>query len=350
MPQLDYGTAGHKGLSYSRRGTLHSCARKFQLENVFGFATKSDSNTFSYGHAVAAGVQEYFLSGDRKLAMAQCTKHWSMPWADLGTGKEMKSKRSIWYALNAVDNYITACKHLIYGDLAELQQYEIAYCNPSGEPDGEIPCIELQFRILLENDFVYEGHIDLILRHKVTGELVILELKTTGLNDPHDAMYENSDQALSYSIVLDKIVDGTGSANYKVFYLIYSSPKQEWLVKVFTKSAKRRFDWINNLIRDCELIEYYQSTAVSEEAIPYPTNGASCYEFFSPCKYFGSCDMDDDSLHLFYKRDAAGAGAKSFDYVDNTNYVFTLAEIIERQVELANERVGLSIEYSADEL
>jgi len=335
--QLDYGTAGYRGLSYSRRSTLHTCARKFQLENALGFATRSDSVTFAYGHAVAAGIQEYLHSGSLTQAKIAVTSAYTMPWSDLGTIKEQRAKKSVWYALRSLTKFTQRIQQEIYGELSELSQYELAYIQVDGK---EVPAIELQFRVQLHDGFVYEGHIDLILRHRTTGEFVIVEIKTSGLNDPHEALFANSDQALSYSIVLDRLVQDHEVVTYKVFYLIYASPKQDWILMTFVKSAKKRFDWINNLVRDCELIEYYQSTS---DEIPYPTNGSSCYEYFSPCKYFGTCDMENENLELIYRQPDSGTEQHGFEYVDNTHFSFTLDEIIERQIALAESRAGIEL-------
>lgn len=336
MPKLDYGTSGHKGLSYSRRGTLHTCARKFQIENSFGLKQRTESVTFSFGHAVAAGVQSYFEHGNLQQAVIDCTLLYSMPWDDLGSPSEARGKKNIWYSIHAVENYIKQIESLLVGELAPLKDWEIARLDGSDKAATEI-----QFRIELENGYMYEGHIDLILRNKLTGEYAILELKTTVFREPHDAMYSNSDQALSYSIVLDHAV-GHQNTSYKVFYLIYSSSLQQWILKTFTKQAKQRLDWINNLIRDTEMIDYYEVSA--KDGIPYPTNGASCYNFFRPCEYYNVCEMEDESLKLIFR---GIDDSSSFEIEDNTDFVFSIDEIINSQIAKVQHTTGIELTPTA---
>lgn len=335
---LDYGTSGYHGLSYSRRSTLHSCARKFQIENALGLKERVDSVTFSYGHAVAAGVQDYFLHGDLQSAVFACVRHYTVAWDDIGTASEHKGKKSIWYAIHAVAEFVRQYRSALANGLATLRDYELAKA-------GDKAAIELQFRILLDNDFVYEGHIDLVVVHKRTGNYAILELKTTTFREPHDAQYAKSDQALSYSIVLDAVV-GHQQASYKVFYLIYSSSAQQWILKEFNKEARLRLNWINNLIRDCEWISYLQTSA-EQDGIPYPANGGSCYNFFRECEYFRTCEMEDSSLELLYGK--IQGNAQSFDYTDKADFIFTIDEVISMQISRIESDTGALIDYTTED-
>jgi len=344
MTQLDYGTAGYQGLSYSRQGTFHVCARKYQIENAFGLKTRNDSVTFAFGHAVAGGIQKYFETGSEQAAVIETAYHYSMPWEDMGTTSEQRGKKNLWYAILAVQTYIQQINSILHGDLAELQEYELAYLSPTEEePEGK-PAVELQFRIELEHGFVYEGHIDLIIRHKKTGEYAILELKTTTFRDPNEAIYGKSGQALSYSIVLDHVV-GHANASYKIFYLVWSSSQQKFFFMPFNKQAKQRLDWINNLIRDTEIIQYYQASA--EDGIPYPTNGASCFNFFRQCEYYSTCEMEDETLLRVYGKGTSDE-AVSFEYQDNTDFIFTLDDIINTQVDKIEHHTGLDLDNGTE--
>jgi hypothetical protein len=337
MALLDYGTSGRHGLSYSRRGTLHACPRKFQIENVLGLKERHNSVTFAYGHSVAAGVQEYFscpatLSSAQKLqhAVIATAKLYDLDWEDLGTASEQRGKKNVWYAINSTKQFCNQIESALVGDLAPLRGWKIAIM-----PNGK-PAVEVQFRIILDNQYVYEGHIDLVLVNE-QGEYAILELKTTTFKEPHEASYGRSDQALSYSIVLDHAM-GYSKTSYKVFYLIYSSSNQQWILMSFNKNAKQRLDWINNLIRDTELIEYYQGGA--DAGIPYPTNGASCYNFFRECEYYRVCDMEDESLKTIY---GAKPESQSFHIEDKATLIFTLDDIINSQIAKVEDNTGIEV-------
>lgn len=342
--KLDYGTGGHKGLSYSRLGTLGNCPRKFQIENSFGLKDRQDSVTFSFGHAVAAGIQSYFEHQSLDLAIMECAKFYTMPWFEVGTAGEVRGKKNVWYAVYAVQCFVKQIESAITGDLAVLQGWEIAHLT-TDTPDELKPAVEIQFRILLEDDFVYEGHIDLVIRNKITGQYAILELKTTTFSSPNEATYGKSSQALSYSVVLDAAVGASNTA-YKVFYLVWSSSAQRFFIFEFTKQAKHRLDWLNNIIRDCERISYYQAAA--DEGIPYPNNqGANCYAFFRQCEYYTTCDMEDSTLKM-----ALGSGSEadteSFDYTDRTDFVFTLEQIVNTQIEKIEHHTGHALDTGDD--
>lgn len=337
--KLNYGTLGYKGISYSRREEFCTCPRKFEISHALGLAKRKDSVTFSYGHAVGAGIQAMFETGNIDIALAQAVRNYSMPWEDEGTAKEQSAKKSLWYALEAVEKFASQRASHFHGGLSYLDDYELIEV---GLGDGRrVKGIELEFIIQLEHGFVYEGHIDLVLRHKVDGTFLVLELKTTGLREPNEAQYANSDQALGYSIVLDSIAHSLGqrgAASYEVGYLIFSSSAQQWTLMRFPKSAKMRLNWLNNVMRDVELIHSYQMAA--EQGIPYPTRGKSCFEFFRACDYFNLCGMENSTLIRLLGRPSADD--QQFEEVSKAHFTFTLEEVCNMQIELAAERTGVS--------
>jgi len=199
MPKLDYGTIGGKGLSYSRRGTLHACPRKFQLENIYNLGVGEDNVHFAFGHAVAAGVQSLIEHpGNINRALLHCFTHWS-----LGIYENLDiKKKSLWYAVRAVQQFH---KDMLMGKSAILKQLEIAKFT---DKEGNIkPAIELTFNIVCHDGYNYEGHVDLILYNPVTKTYLILELKTTGFNNINETMFKNSSQTIEYSVILDSIAN-----------------------------------------------------------------------------------------------------------------------------------------------
>jgi len=83
--------------------------------------------------------------------------------------------------------------------------YELVYV------DGK-PAVELGFRVFCLNEFKVRGFIDLVLRDKRDGKLLVFELKTTRFTNVHPAMYKNSGQALGYSLILDYVSQKLGIA------------------------------------------------------------------------------------------------------------------------------------------
>jgi hypothetical protein len=317
MPQLGYGSSEPgKGLSYSRLLTAHSCPRKFQLENIFGLRSSQTENIhFAYGHAVAAGIQSLVRDPTNiELAVVICAAHWN-----IGLFAEIAlKKKSFWHAVEAVRNF-----HRIINNPATniLQHYEIAVFDIDGVAR---PAIELTFQIEMFEGYVYEGHIDIVLKEKGTNKFVILELKTSSFSEIHPAVYQNSMQALGYSIVLDAIARQLGDSlsSYFVFYLIYKSGKMDFESHIFPKAKTQRIKFINNLLMDIEKLEMYRNAGF------YPMHGENCYEFFDPCAFFGKCEYSDDSLKALKDPEA-----RAFAQLESFDFVFSLDEIRKNQLE-----------------
>lgn len=333
---LNYGTLGYKGLSYSRREEFLKCPRKFEIHHALGLARRTDSVTFSFGHACGAGIQEWFKSRSREQAIIAAVKHYSMPWEDPGSPSDQRAKKSVWYAIQAIETFCNQYNQSMYGGLQIFQKYQLC----SVFVDGKLVAgIELEFHIQLDHGFVYEGHIDLVLSHVDTGEFLVVELKHTSLKEPHPAQYSNSDQALGYSIVVDAMAasDGRGAqASYKVAYLIFSSSEQKWILMEFTKTAKQRLNFINNILRDVDRIHSYQEAA--ETGIPYPTNGSACFDFFKPCDLYNLCGMEN--ANLLYLMHTPDKSQKAFVEESKAHFVFTMDQVIDMQIALAETRTN----------
>lgn len=268
-------------LSYSTLGTLHSCPRKFQLyklqaEKAFD-ETDEQSVTFAYGHVVGLGIQLVFEGKPEQEVIWQMFCMWKPElFAD-----NPKQQKSFWLAVTAVQKLIAMRK------AGYLRGYELVYTT---DPDtGESkPAVELGFSIYLPNGFVYRGYVDAVLRHVETGEVVVLECKTTSAANLNAAMYKNSAQGIGYSVVLDVLFPDLSS--YKVIYLVYKTKEREWDQLPFDKSYLQRALWIQELLLDCEIILLYDKVGV------YPMRGESCYNFFHECEYYGLCTLATQNL------------------------------------------------------
>lgn len=294
-------------ISYSTRLTLHSCPRRFLLDKVTASPEEQDDNPdFLYGHAVAAGVQSFIAFGDKERALLDCFLAWN---GSLDTVKE-KSKKSIWFAVAAVEKFVVLSPSLLRG-------WEIAMIPDS---TGQLkPAVELAFSVDLENGYQYLGHIDLVLVNTTTAKLMVLELKTTSFNTINEATYKNSDQAIGYSIVLDSLATrlNLDSKNYTVFYLVYKTGSQEFEPLLFLKSRADRATWLHDMLVDCTILDVYRQQQ------HFPMRGESCFSFFRPCEYFGICNLQG-----FTSKAADLVASTSGTKVDGVDYYFTLSEVI----------------------
>lgn len=271
-----------KNLSHSSRDTLHRCPTEYRLYKIGGFAQREDTIDTNFGHAVGAGVQSLLIGESRDEAIWKMFLSWQ---GDLLSESESsaakKKKKFFWHAIGAIDNF-----RLLVNTI--FKDWEVAYFNGK-------PAVELSFRIDFGDQFLDRGHVDVVLRHKVTGELRVLELKTTGFDSINPAMYANSQQGVGYGVVLDAIAKQypESSSSYEVLYLAYKSKQMEWEPIPFKKTFLQRAQWIKSVLMDIAKIEMYDREGF------WPKHGENCIRFtWHECPYFGVCQMSDKSLGI----------------------------------------------------
>lgn len=262
-------------LSYSSLLTLHSCPRKYQLKRlnatVLNEEDVSSSVTFAYGHVVGLGIQEYITHHSEDLTIWKCFLEWD---CDL-LQDNPKQNKSFWTALAAVQRFISMCSS------GFLRDWEL--CTYEGKP-----ATELSFIITFPDGFTYKGFVDAVLQNTITGEVMVLECKTTSATSVNAATYKNSAQAIGYSIVLDALFPTLSS--YTVKYLIHKSKACDYDALDFDKSYLDRALWIRTLLLDIEVIKMYEAAEI------YPMRGQSCNEFYRECEYFGICTLATDKI------------------------------------------------------
>lgn len=268
-----------KLLSHSSLLTLHLCPRKYELYKLNSRDTEEDDInseiTFSYGHAVGAGIQSILQYDDEDKAILAAFLAWDV---DLDASNP-KQKKSFPEAVWAIQRFYHLV-HSHYAEMPNLDEYELVYYNGK-------PAIELSFRITLPDGFTYRAYIDAVLRHRESGKILVLELKTSSWQ-PNHAMYKNSFQALGYSVVLDTMFPGLSS--YTVFYVAYHTKSKEYYPFEFTKNLLQRANWLQSLLLDLNIVQLYA------EYNHFPTHGESCFSFGKECEYFGMCELDRSHL------------------------------------------------------
>lgn len=312
-----------KFLSHSSSGTLHACPRKFQLYKLRSDKAIPDEIsgiTFAYGHVVGEGIQLALQEMPYKQILFKMFCMWHAPLA----ARDEKRKKSFAEAVFAVRKFI-ALRAAGY-----LSEYELVYLPSVGEENATIPACELGFAVAIYDGFSYRGFVDAILRNKETGEIIVLECKTTYYSSANPAQFKNSGQALGYSVVLDSLFPGLSS--YSVLYLIYSTMTREFTPLPFAKSFESRAEWIRSIVFDVEDITRY------EEAGIYPRRGESCFAYSRPCEYIENCGTStvylakpiEDSMEEIEKAEA------------RYTYQFNLVDLINRQVARNTEILSAS--------
>lgn len=292
--------------SHSSLNVLHDCARSWKFTKMIrsetGLASSFENGNvdFAFGHSVGAGIQAYIVSGNRNAALFAAFLAWNI---DLNLEHEKKKK-------SAVFAHLAVLKFIAWWNSSFGKDWEVAVLN--GRAASEIT-----FLIDLENGGYHVGHVDVVLQHKATGKFMVLELKTTASKIIDEAQYGNSDQALSYSLVLDKIAgDGGYSGVYEVLYIVYSSTNREFVPLLFTKDKAHRADWLQSILLDHSIIQAYESVQL------FPKNGDGCWKFNRRCPHYGLCDMRSYNTGTF-RRFKLGDDPLP----EPTDFIFTLTEL-----------------------
>lgn len=296
--------------SYSVQEVLHACPRKFQLKKMqadAGTMQYSNSPTFAFGHSVGAGVAVYDSTQDLDQAVWAAFLAWDIDLLEIemkGTRKTGKSFHEAIWALYAWREF--------YAEETDLSDYEVVN-------------IEATIAVDFEDGHFYMGHIDEVLRHKDFGTYRIKENKTTGLLNVDPAMYSNSDQALSYAIVVDML----GGGEYEVLYTIYSSASQSWMQYSFIKGANSKAEWVQD-----QLLLHQQQNDYAALNF-FPKRGRSCMNFMRRCEFYETCGLSTKAV--FGKNFKDLQQCESLDdlrKIEHIDYATTVSEIVGRQQQL----------------
>lgn len=223
--------------------------------------------------------------------------------------RQDKDCKSFWEAVYALEKFEPYAIQI-------LSEWEVATF------DGK-PAVELSYKVDLQNGFYYRAYIDIVLKNKKTGHLLVLELKTTKSKEVHEALYKNSTQALGYSLVTD-LIDQEHSSYY-VWYLVYKSTERDFEHLPFMKSRLDKAKWIKSVLADCRRIQSF----IDDQF--FPMHGESCLDFYRPCQYFGFCEMSDKAIMA---PQAILEARVEEELKEEFTFNFTLNDIINRQLEL----------------
>jgi hypothetical protein len=204
---------------------------------------------------------------------------------------------------------------------ASFREEELRMLN-----DYEVVGNEVTVAIDFEDGSFYSGHIDTLFRHRITGQFLVKENKTTGFGTIHPALYSNSDQALSYSVVVDA---NGGGAEYAVLYTIYSATEQRWTQFEFIKQTFKKADWLQDQL----LIN--QSVDGWSELCFFPKRGHSCFAFMKPCEYYETCDISfSSSFGMEYQELPRIGSIDDIAAIEPVNYRAKLSDLVARQKDL----------------
>lgn len=255
-------------LSHSSLETLHTCERKWQLEKLLvDPSVREETEHTVYGRALGAGIATYMVTQDTDAAIYQL---WLTYWPELES-----EKKSIPMCVAALMASFTKLDTL-------LMEYEVATFNGK-------PAVELSYRLDIDDEYYFVGHIDVVLRNRSTGVYSVWDAKSTGLNlFDLSPLYQNSGQVLGYSVALDRIV-GEQLSSYGVGFISSQVDAKKLAAKThvfyWEKSILDRLQWFMTLGLDVKKLR------TMAEMNYYPKRGHSCLQYNRPCRYFGICHL-----------------------------------------------------------
>ena len=310
-----------KQLSYSSDMLLSSCPRKYELTKM----NVADNNILdekgeldrAFGHAVGSGIQMAFQGYERDKILWNLFTSWDTDFLN----RNDPAKKSFFTAVLAID------KFLAMRAAGFLEGWELYYYTDS--KTGELkPAVELSFLIDFNEGFNDRGFIDLVLVHSTTGQVLVVEVKTSGAYVINDVQYANSSQTYGYSIVLDHIKPGLNS--YKVLYLVYGTRLIEYSEFMFNRSNLHKAEWIKNKLIKIEQIKMYERLQF------WPKHGQSCNAYNKTCKFYGICGLSNSSL-------MKPITPKQVEDLNKENeeryhFKFKIADLIDTQLDQLGER------------
>lgn len=277
---------GKTTLSYSLLEDLEACARKYYLYNVVGAKGNShakQSIDFAFGHAVGSGVQAALLGCDLEACYYETIINYT---ASTGIDLDPRIKKKLVHAMIAVREFYRIANYL-------RETYEVVEFNFN---DSEIIGVEPEFSIEFVKDAVYNGHIDVLMRHKITGIPKVIEIKTTVLQTVHPSVYSNSNQVKGYSLAV-KYLQFAGmlatTDKVDVDYYVFKAGKGEWESPLmFSYSNLDVIAYIKDIRTKLEVTKLYAKLD------NYPMNGSACNNFFRACEFYNFCHWPE---HRFEK-------------------------------------------------
>ncbi len=293
--------------SYSMQQLLHACPRKFAIKKLrahLGGNERKSNTTFAFGHAVGAGVAVFDQTQDLRAAIWAAFLAWDIDLLEeetKGTRKTGKSFHEAVWALYAWRQFAN--------EETDLEDYDVVQ-------------VEASLVVDFEDGHYYVAHVDEMLRNKYTGMLRVKENKTTGLITVDPAMYSNSDQGLSYTL----IADSYEAAEFEVWYTIYSSATQTWYQHKFVKSASKRAEWIQDQLLQHQQVEQYAELKF------FPKRGGSCMQFMRRCEEYETCDISfKRAFGIEFSELPKCAGVDDIRAIEHVDTVVTLSEVVARQ-------------------
>ena len=289
-----------KTISHSGRMSWGTCNRKFQLGKTKFFYRKDreGSKALSFGKGFGTGIQALLAGDSLDLAFIKsaldCDAQYSFE------KDAIKSNQSLAHCHEAIQSFY-------YGQLPALKNdWEVL------DLEG-LYGVELPFVIEYPNGTVERGYLDVVLRNKTTGEIIVLEIKTSGkLSVGTDADWLNSPQGIMYLVVLAYLLHKKGlNLNSKILFIEYNKPHKKYTIFPFDKPIRERVEFLLSVYHDV------LSRAAQFKAGHKMFKSGKCVSYNRQCEYFGVCDLNHELEYAEVEVDSSKTNLVQFEDIYN---------------------------------
>jgi len=269
-------------LSFSSRGTLGNCPRKFQFSKLFQHPRRAENFTASVGKAIHVGYQTWLETGDLDKALFALMLAYPVAqnWNFLD---ERSLEASAFTLINMTETSFSA--EFEVARIKTLQgiimpaievPFQINFLNEKGDP------------IRLVNDMIvaYRGFIDAIMYSSFLDRYRVTDIKThRDARADQSAKYKFHGQQIPYGVVLEFIL-GRKLEEFDVSYMStfidILSPKVD--IYTFRKNKKELQNWLVNLILDLRMLNSYLTLNY------FKRTEYGCQAYGSDCHFFQVCE------------------------------------------------------------
>ena len=289
-------------LSHSSQMTYHNCARKFEFTKLFNKGVSLQTVPMGAGSALHAGVQSYLTDYNIDKAIYNLSLDYPAEvYADFPV-----PTRSLEACVATLEDFINS---------GILYDYELVHIENFG-PGREI-FFEIHFpKLATHIPFSYIGYIDLLLKNKSTGEILVADIKTHRDNQVTEKAYKFSQQCTPYSLVIGQALGQDTIEQLNILYIsmyidIY---KPETKLFYFTKSQADITEWATEIRNDILTID---DRMFNNKPFPRVIDAFPC----RTCAFFDHCDERDtkflkENLDFFFpsRDDGKKHGTPTFSF------------------------------------
>lgn len=266
-------------LSHSRMSTFYHCQNAYRFAHIFpqiDYQQEAQGVTnfpMDVGTAIHIAIQSYLEHRDYNRAIFELWRAYPFALYEHGVAD---GGRTIYAAISAFEAWI---------DAGVPQAYELVAVNgkASTELVGEIELGSIEGKNEIY-DFVYQCHIDAIVRRHADGEIMPIDIKTyAGMNKLE--RYEYSTQLIPYTLVSNMILEKATpllfEAEYWFLEVSLSNPKID--MKPIRKDQTDFKFWVTTTQQVMHQI------ASNLDADRWPRNDNHCYQYGQTCPWVTDC-------------------------------------------------------------